>query len=319
MTGNQRQLTEFIESAGGSEPFPLYEPEGYDYEWSKRVRQYAESKASGGWEIALVKSDAVWFEHPDPTTAKTYHIERKSAGWRGYRRDRQVQPGYTDDLQEALDTAEEWMREHPVEGHNSSDNSTEDDNHDQNTEPMNDSDNNSDDTPRILTVVSCANSKQDLDDGETLPARELYNSAIHTCKDRYGRHSDAYYIASAKFGLVHHDEELPEYDQRLSEKSHEEQKQWGDEVVEVLQDAIERHEADAVVFIGGKEYVGPILHAVDVRGVETPIYTPWQSLDSVTGSGKGMSWCNEEAHWPENLTTLDPAVLGESRNGVGEN
>ena len=79
--------------------------------------------------------------------------------------------------------------------------------------------------PRILTVVSCAQSKHDLADGETVPARELYSSAVHTCKDRYGRHSQAYYIASAKFGLVHQDEELPEYDQRLSNLPTQEQRQ----------------------------------------------------------------------------------------------
>ena len=51
--------------------------------------------------------------------------------------------------------------------------------------------------PRICTVISCGQTKQDLETGQTVPARELYTSPVHTCKDRYGRHSHGYFIASA--------------------------------------------------------------------------------------------------------------------------
>jgi hypothetical protein len=177
-------------------------------------------------------------------------------------------------------------------------------------------DSHGDGSPRVLTLVSCAASKQDLAEGETVPARELYDSAVHTCKDRYARHSHAYYIASAKFGLVHHDEDLPEYDQRLSDRTEDEQMQWARDLLADLADAVDRHDVDAVVFLGGREYVAPLLALVDESPLAAPIYTPWQSLDEITGVGKGMAWSNTEAHWPENLSSLDPTVLGEPRTSA---
>lgn len=169
------------------------------------------------------------------------------------------------------------------------------------------------DTPRILTVVSCGSSKQSLAPGKTVPARELYTSAIHSCKDTYGRHSDAYYIASAKYGLVEHDDELPEYDLRLSELPESKQQEWAEDLVDSLQDAVDEHDVGAIVFIGGKEYVSPILNAAAEDTLSTPLYTPWQSLKTITGSGKGMAWCNDEDHWPVNLDTLDEDMLGPAR------
>ena len=69
--------------------------------------------------------------------------------------------------------------------------------------------------PRICTVISCGQTKQDLETGQTVPARELYTSPVHTCKDWYGRHSHGYFIASAEFGLVEPWRQLPAYDTSL--------------------------------------------------------------------------------------------------------
>ena len=69
--------------------------------------------------------------------------------------------------------------------------------------------------PRICTVISCGQTKQYLKTGQTVPARELYTSPVHTCKDWYGRHSHGYFIASAEFGLVEPWRQLPAYDTSL--------------------------------------------------------------------------------------------------------
>lgn len=325
--GDQRDLTEFVGPDGAaSEALPDHTPEGYDHDWNKRVRKYAERVTSGGWKLSHVSTSSIWWVHPDPKRAKTYKIEHRKAGWTGVRCNRPAKPGYTDDIKEALDGAGEWLAENPLDVSDQSSLADEtDDSGDTENQPTEDNSHENDadlsmtdttetaDTPRVLTVVSCGSSKQDLEDGETVPARELYTSAIHSCKDTYGQHSHGYFIASAKFRLVEHDEELPEYDQRLSERSEAEQREWGQEVVNDLQDAVIDHDADAVVFVGGKEYVNPILHAATEQDLQTPLYTPWQSLEEITGSGKGMSWCNEEENWPENLEKLNSEILGEQR------
>ncbi|WP_440767581.1 DUF6884 domain-containing protein [Natronorubrum sp. DTA7] len=153
--------------------------------------------------------------------------------------------------------------------------------------------------PKVLSVVSCGSSKQALEDGETVPARELYNSSVHTCKDRFGRHSHGYYIASAKFGLVHHDEELPYYDQTLSKMSDDKVWEWADDVAGDLQRIVDRDGYDAVVIIAGEDYVDPL--EAHFESIDADILTPWQTCDDVGGVGEGMSWCNDENNWPENV------------------
>ncbi len=89
--------------------------QGYDLEGRERVREYAESVTTSGWELAHVGDDKIWWQHPDPSRAKTYRIEKKSAGWHGKRAGRDTRPGYTEDLQDALDGVGEWLADHPLE------------------------------------------------------------------------------------------------------------------------------------------------------------------------------------------------------------
>jgi len=172
----------------------------------------------------------------------------------------------------------------------------------------------SDDSPHVCTVVSCGDSKQALDDGETVPAKDLYTSPVHSCKRQYGEHSAAWYIASAEYGLVVPDDNLPEYDTRLDDLTEYGQRQWAWDVVTGLDQHLEDMSADAVVVIGGELYADQIASTAATLPLRVPLYTPWQTLDRVSGVGKGMAWCNEEIHWPENLEDLDESILGPPRN-----
>lgn len=156
-------------------------------------------------------------------------------------------------------------------------------------------------TPRVCTVVSCGASKQDLAPGETVPARELYDSSVHTCKDRYGQHSDGYYILSAEYGLVHNQTELAEYDRTLDNMSDLQVRAWGRAVARDLADVLESF--DAVVLIGSKTYVGALEDHFET--LPAAVLTPWQTSDYVTGVGRGMAWCNDETNWPDNADSLD--------------
>lgn len=156
---------------------------------------------------------------------------------------------------------------------------------------------------RVLTVVSCGGTKQELAAGETVPARELYSSSVHTCKDRYGRHSHGYCIASAKYGLVENARELPWYDQTISDMDDIAVEAWSDEVAGDLAALVGEEGYDAVVIIGGRDYTRPL--SEHFEEIDADVLTPWQTSDYVTGVGRGMAWCNDEARWPVNVSTAE--------------
>ncbi|WP_436348765.1 DUF6884 domain-containing protein [Natronorubrum sp. FCH18a] len=156
--------------------------------------------------------------------------------------------------------------------------------------------------PRVCTVVSCGETKIDIAPGEAVPARELYDSSVHTCKDRYGRHSHGYYIMSAEYGLVKHDAEIAHYDRTLDKMSDIQVRAWGRKVALSLEQVLGYGEFDAVVLIGSETYVGALERHFD--RLPAAVLTPWQTDDYVTGVGRGMAWCNDESHWPDRVSSI---------------
>ncbi|AEH39514.1 DUF6884 domain-containing protein [Halopiger xanaduensis] len=157
--------------------------------------------------------------------------------------------------------------------------------------------------PKICTVVSCGETKVDLPAGASTEARLLYDSSVHTCKDRYGCHSDGYYIMSAEYGLVHNQTEIAHYDKTLDEMSDMAIRAWGRSVADDLANVLENRGFDAVVLIGSKTYVGALRPHFD--SLPAAVLTPWQTSDYVTGVGRGMAWCNDELNWPENVSIAE--------------
>lgn len=174
-----------------------------------------------------------------------------------------------------------------------------------------------DDHPRVCTVVSCGATKRDLEPGESIEARLLYDSSVHTCKDRYGRHSDGYYIMSAEYGLVRHDTALASYDTTLEDLTDTQRRAWSRDVADDLASVVARRGFDAVVFVGGRTYVGALEDRFD--RIPAAVLTPWQTAEDVTGVGRGMAWCNDESNWPDNVSSVSeigqvvsPAPLEEA-------
>lgn len=112
----QRLLSAFDAGDPSIVDLSIDDSTGYDLAGRRRIREYAEAVAAGGWVLAEGGdvTSVIWWQHPDPTVVRMYKIEKKSAGWHGYHRDRQVKPAYTEDLQAALDAAGEWMAAHPL-------------------------------------------------------------------------------------------------------------------------------------------------------------------------------------------------------------
>lgn len=157
--------------------------------------------------------------------------------------------------------------------------------------------------PRVLAVVSCGATKQDLRPGERVPARELYSSSVHVCKDRYGRNSHGYYIASAKYGLIHSETEIGTYDQTLSKMASEDVEAWAEDVAVDLEAVVREGGYNAVVFIAGEDYINPL--RAYFPNIDADILTPWQTSEYVNGVGRGMAWCNDEANWPVNVASVE--------------
>lgn len=79
------------------------------------VKAYIREQDAGGWRLALVSEDVIWWDDPDPSSAKTAKIERNEHGWSGTRRNRSPGPTNEPDLQTAIDAMADWLREHPLE------------------------------------------------------------------------------------------------------------------------------------------------------------------------------------------------------------
>lgn len=74
-------------------------------------------------------------------------------------------------------------------------------------------------TPRIA-LVGCGSSKVDLDDGETIAAKDLYDSNYFRLKREFAETCcDEWVILSAKHGLLSPSEEIEPYDASLTPRS----------------------------------------------------------------------------------------------------
>jgi len=101
-----------------------------------------------------------------------------------------------------------------------------------------------------IGLVSCTKKKQD----HPCPARELYAASALFRKARAycERHYDAWYILSAKYGLVHPDQVLEPYDVTLKRMPMADRRAWGRRVSEQLWQLGDSH-----IFYAhaGKEYL----------------------------------------------------------------
>jgi len=74
-------------------------------------------------------------------------------------------------------------------------------------------------SPRI-GIVGCGSSKIELDDDETVPAKDLYDSNYFNLKQQYCETCcDDWRILSAEHGLIHPEKEIGTYDASLSPRS----------------------------------------------------------------------------------------------------
>lgn len=152
-------------------------------------------------------------------------------------------------------------------------------------------------TPRIA-LVGCGKSKVELDDGETIPARDLYDSTYFQLKREYAETCcDKWRILSAKHGLLSPAEEIEPYDASLNPRSDSyigdyEAGKWAVQTSQSLRvfDSFQAVHARYVV-LAGEDYITHIEDEL-TRGHRTVAF-PFRS-DDLDGNGDQMGWLREQ-------------------------
>jgi len=133
-----------------------------------------------------------------------------------------------------------------------------------------------------VVIAQCTSAKRD---GEHA-ARDLYDESSYFRKQRaYAETADAWYIQSAKYGLVEPDDVVESYDTHA--KDIDDPETWA---AETAADLAERVAADATVeALGGKNYADPLTPELEARGYDVleplrgqRIGTRQASLDDMT-------------------------------------
>jgi hypothetical protein len=151
-------------------------------------------------------------------------------------------------------------------------------------------------TPRIA-LVGCGSAKVDVEDGDTVPAKALYDSNYFRLKREYAETCcDKWQILSAKHGLLSPDEEIESYDASLSPRSDSyigdyEAGKWAVRTSNAISvfDSVQAIHAHYVV-LAGEDYVTHIEDELaNLRHVEFPFRS-----DDLGGIGDQMGWLREQ-------------------------
>lgn len=140
-----------------------------------------------------------------------------------------------------------------------------------------------------IGLVGCGKAKIELEAGETVQAKNLYDSNYFQLKRDYAESCcSEWWILSAEHGLIAPDEEIETYDASLSQRhdsyvGRDRVNEWGATVGETLESMAQ---SQTFVVIAGQDYVRPIKSYLDA--FEDVLY-PFDA-DELNGMGDQMSW-----------------------------
>jgi hypothetical protein len=190
------------------------------------------------------------------------------------------------------------------------------------------------DMPRIA-FVGCGASKIDLDEGETVAAKELYDGTYFSLKWEYVEECcDEAKVLSAKHGLLDPETEIESYDASLNPQSDSyigdyEAGVWAVETAkEIATYASFKIPYTQYIVLAGEDYVGH-RHIEDALNSLRHVSVPFRR-DDLKGIGDQQSWLREETdtyHPPgqaglDHYSVTDGATAvshtGTDRSGGGE-
>jgi hypothetical protein len=173
------------------------------------------------------------------------------------------------------------------------------------------------DTPRIA-FVGCGSSKIDLDDGETVPAKDLYDSNYFSLKQEYAEElCNEWKILSAKHGLLDPETEIGSYDASLKPQSDSyigdyEAGIWAVETAREINTWTSfKIPYTQYVVLAGEDYVGH-RHIEDQLGRLRHVSLPFRS-DDLRGIGDQQRWLRNEidTYHPRGQAGLDHYAVAD--------
>ena len=152
---------------------------------------------------------------------------------------------------------------------------------------------------RTLVLVGCGAAKNP----GKLPAREKYSSNYSHLKNEYAEVvGDDWFIVSAKYGVVHPDERIDDYDVTVRDMNAEERENWGNrtgnEIVEEVDRIIDDRDEviDEIHLLLGSAYQEPLMEDLlwlEARGVE--LVKPFEDTSGIGEQMAKLKELTEEA------------------------
>lgn len=125
-------------------------------------------------------------------------------------------------------------------------------------------------------LVACSKSKRD----SKQPAYALYDSTLFEKSWTAASYTGRPFVMSAKHNLLSGGDRVQPYDETLRGKTADYKYHWATETLQQLP----RH-FDTVVLLGGRDYVDPLLDAIDSSRRDITVHDPYQYT---SGNGQQM-------------------------------
>jgi len=139
----------------------------------------------------------------------------------------------------------------------------------------------------MIVLISCVSQKQQLSDGQTVKARDLYTSPLFKKSLAYAEklNPDRIYILSAKYGLLRPNDPVTTYDKTLKNMRAAERKIWSENILDSLKDEGINLKKDEFIILAGQSYYQYLLGDGKIEKYELPMCG--------LGIGKRLKFLNE--------------------------
>jgi hypothetical protein len=133
-----------------------------------------------------------------------------------------------------------------------------------------------------IVLISCVSQKLE----QRAKVKDLYVSTLFKLNFRYAisMKPDAIYILSAKYGLLHLDQEVEPYERTLNNMRASEIKDWANKVISQLREVTSLKD-DSFTFLAGekyRKYLLPLMNKIAIPLEGLPIGKQLQRLKELT-------------------------------------
>lgn len=134
-----------------------------------------------------------------------------------------------------------------------------------------------------IGLISCGKTK--VNNAKRIKAKDLYQGTLFKESYKYliNQEVDRIYILSAKYGLVHENKLIDNYEQRMTGRA-KENKKWAGRVIAALEEVADL-DNDTFIIMAGNDYKKNIV--VNLKNYECP-------LNGLTGLGHQLHWLKDE-------------------------